>query len=86
MIPGVVVLGHALDLEGGDGHQFAQGFGGGAAVFHSGVQAQQAIDFILLFGAQALVVEESIDGRAEVVSLGQIAFRQAAEELAEVLH
>ncbi|MNL56804.1 hypothetical protein D3C87_1803230 [compost metagenome] len=35
----VVMLFHTLDAHGRDGHQFLQGFGGGAAVFQPRIQA-----------------------------------------------
>ncbi|MNN10249.1 hypothetical protein D3C81_1231670 [compost metagenome] len=82
----VLVLGNAIDAHGRDCHQFAQGFGGCAAVFDPRIKAEQAMDFVLLLSAQGLVVEEGADGRAEVVGFAQIALGQAAEELPEVLH
>ena len=81
---GVLVLRHTVDVEGGNGHQFTQGLGGGLAVLHPGVEAQQAMDFVLLFGGQALVVEKGADGRAQVGVLARFALGQAAEELTEV--
>ncbi|MNK91035.1 hypothetical protein D3C87_1111110 [compost metagenome] len=82
---GVVVLGHAVHVHGRNGHQFLQGFGGRAAVFHPGIEAKQTMDFVLLLSAKRLVVEERTDGRAEVVGLGDIALGQASQELSEIL-
>lgn len=85
----VLVLRHAIDAHGGDRHQFAQGFGGGLAVLHPRIEAQQAMDLVLLLGGKRLVVEEGIDGRAEVgffdhLALGRLIFAQGAEKLAEI--
>ncbi|MNJ40653.1 hypothetical protein D3C77_355530 [compost metagenome] len=49
---GVVVLLNAVDANGGDRHQLAQGFGGCTGVLHSRVEAEQAVDFVLLFSGQ----------------------------------
>ncbi|MNK84653.1 hypothetical protein D3C87_1045100 [compost metagenome] len=81
---GIVVLGNAVHAHGRDGYQLLQGFGGRAAVLHARIEAQQAMDFVLLLGGQRLVVEEGADGRAEVVGLGDVALGQAPEELPEI--
>ncbi|MNE85196.1 hypothetical protein D3C80_1821700 [compost metagenome] len=78
------MLGDAVHAHGGDGHQFTQGFGGRAAVLDPGIEAEQAVDFVLLFRRQRLVVLEGTDGRAEVVRLGDVALGQAGQELAEI--
>ena len=64
--------------------QFAQGFGGGLAVFHTGVDAEQAIDFVLLVGGKGLVVQKGTDCRAEVIGFGQIGLAQVGQELPEI--
>lgn len=81
---GVVVLGHAFHAESRDGHQFAQGLVGSVAVFHPCINAQQAMDVVLLFRGKGLVAEEGVDGRAEVGGFGQVALGQAAQELSEI--
>jgi len=80
----VFVLGNALFAISRDLDQFAQGFQSGFAVFRPGVEAQQAIDLVLLLGSQRLVVEKRADGRAQVVGLAQVALGQLVEELAEI--
>jgi len=50
----VFVLRHAVDVERRNFHQLAQGLGGGLGVFQPRINAQQAIDFVLLLGAQGL--------------------------------
>ncbi len=81
---GVFVLRCAFDVEGGDGHQFTQGFAGGLAVLDAGVQAEQAVDFVLLLGGQWLAGQVGIERCLEVVGLGQVAAFELAEELLEV--
>ncbi|MCY1361059.1 hypothetical protein D9M69_477120 [compost metagenome] len=82
---GIVVLVDTVHAHGRNGHQLLQGFGGRAAVFHPGIEAEQTMDFVLLPGGKRLVVEEGTDGRAEVVGLGDIALGQASQELPEIL-
>ena len=67
------MLGNAVHAHGRDGHQFTQGLRSRAAVFHPCVEAKQAIDLVLLLRGQCLVIEEGTDGRAKIVSLGDIA-------------
>ncbi|MCY1414826.1 hypothetical protein D9M71_302880 [compost metagenome] len=81
---GVLVLRHAFDVEGGDGHQFTQGFTGGLAILDAGVQAEQAVDLVLLLGGQWLAGQVGVEGGREVVDLGQVAAFELAEELLEV--
>jgi hypothetical protein len=81
----VLVLGNAVLAIGRDGDQFLQRLGGGFAVFHPGVKAQQTVDFVLLFSGQRLVVLEGADGRAEVGSFGQVALGDLSQELPEIL-
>ncbi|MNP20121.1 hypothetical protein D3C76_1126820 [compost metagenome] len=83
---GIVVLGNAVHAHGRDGYQFTQGLRSRAAVFHPCVEAKQAIDLVLLLRGQCLVIEEGTDGRAKIVSLGDIALGQAFQELAEILY
>ncbi|MNP18625.1 hypothetical protein D3C76_1111150 [compost metagenome] len=81
---GIVVLGDAVHAHGGDGHQFTQGFGGRAAVLDPGIEAKQAVDFVLLSRRQRLVVLEGTDGRAEVRGFSDVALGQARQELPEI--
>ena len=80
----VLVLGHVVQVDGGDGHQFTQGVGSRLAVFEPGIQAQQAIDLVLLLGGQCLVVEKGADGRAEIIFLRQLTLGQRPQKLTEV--
>ncbi|MNG16733.1 hypothetical protein D3C84_1006710 [compost metagenome] len=80
----ILVLGNAVHAHGRDCHQFAQGLGGGRAVLQPCIEAQQAMDLVLLFGGKGLVVLEGTDCQAEVVGFGQVALGQAFQELPEI--
>ena len=80
----ILVLGHVVQVDGGDGYQFTQGFGGRLAVFEAGVEPQQTIDFVLLVRSHGLVVEKGPDGRAQVIVFRQLTLAQSTEKLTEV--
>ncbi|MOA33333.1 hypothetical protein D3C78_1546200 [compost metagenome] len=78
------MLGNAVLAKGRDGDQFLQCLGGRLAVFHSGIEAQQTMDFVLLFSRKGFVALERADSRAEVGGFAQVALGHIGQELSEI--